>query len=145
MISFLYIGPKSCHAIYDIIQLYLCRIVKSYYTDHKMRTASQEGLCYMKIPSQKSGLLRRSAMTIQDEFSGFGDLTLPSLSGIVLTCNSSHHSLIMEGVTVYETSWIHDTGSWNNLQNIRYSFSTDSASFSPAPNVGAPRLQPLTK
>jgi len=102
LISFLHIGPKSCHDISDIIQLHLCRTVKSYYIDHTMRTASQEGLCYMKVLSQKSGLLRWTMMTVQDAFLGFGDLTLPSLSGIVVTCHSSHHSLIMEAVAAYE-------------------------------------------
>jgi len=51
----------------------------------------------MKILCQKSGLLRRTTMTIQDAFPGFGDLTLPSLSGIVVTYHSSHHSLIRNG------------------------------------------------
>jgi len=79
-------------------------------------------------------------MTIQDAFPGFGDLTLPSLSGIVATCPSSHHSLIVETVTAYEgrhwqsmkpcelisnwhTTWILDNGSSNSLQNVGYSHS----------------------
>jgi hypothetical protein len=157
MISFLYIGSKSCHVISDI-QLHLCRTVKSYYIDHTMRTASQEGLCYMKIHSQKSGLLRWSTMTIQDTFPGFGDLTLALLSGIVGTCHSSHHSLIMEKVTAYEgrywqsmkpselisnwhTTGILDNGSSKQSQKVGCSFSTDSASFRHASKGGGPRLQ----
>jgi hypothetical protein len=162
MISFLYIGPKSCHVISDIIQLHLCRTVKSYYIDHTIKATSQEGMCYTKILSQKSGLLRRTTMTIQDLFPGSGDLILPSLSGIVVTCHTSHHSLITEAVTAYKgihwqstkpceliskwhTTWILDNGSSNNLQNVEYSFNTDSASFSHAPKEGAPRLRLPTK
>jgi hypothetical protein len=161
MISFLYIGSKSCYVLSDI-QLHLCRTVKSYYIDHTMRTASQERLCYMKILNQKSGLLGRSTITKQDAFPGFGDLTLPSLSGIVVTCHSSHHSLIMETVAAYEwrhwqsikpcelisnrhTTWILDNGSSNNLQKVGYSCSTDSASSRHAPKWGNSRLQPPTK